>query len=38
VLPPGAMASLDSALRASPDWQVFYQADGVTIFSLIPAF
>jgi hypothetical protein len=37
VMPQGAMASLDSALRASPDWQVFYQAPGVTIFRLIPA-
>jgi hypothetical protein len=32
------MSSLDSALRTSPNWQVFYQAPGVTIFRLIPAF
>ena len=34
--PPGAMASLDSALRASTHWTVWYQAPGVTIFKLIP--
>ncbi|NMO56627.1 hypothetical protein HH310_36325 [Actinoplanes sp. TBRC 11911] len=32
--PPGTMAALDSAMRASPDWHVFYQAPGVTIFQL----
>ena len=32
--PPGTMAALDSAMRGSPDWQVFYQAPGVTIFQL----
>jgi hypothetical protein len=32
--PAGTMAALDTALRASPDWTVFYQASGVTIFQL----
>ena len=31
-LPTGALAALDDALRASPRWDVFYQAPGVTIF------
>jgi hypothetical protein len=38
VMPQGAMNSLDSALRTSVNWQVFYQAPGVTIFRLIPTF
>ncbi|GID31285.1 hypothetical protein [Paractinoplanes brasiliensis] len=32
-----AMQSLDSALRASANWQVFYQAPGVAIFKLVGA-
>ncbi|HET6481409.1 MAG TPA: hypothetical protein VFG35_15435 [Actinoplanes sp.] len=30
-----AMKSLDTALRASSDWQVFYQGPGVAIFKLV---
>ncbi|MBU2669261.1 hypothetical protein KOI35_37695 [Actinoplanes bogorensis] len=30
-----AMQSLDSALRASSNWQVFYQGPGVAIFKLV---
>ena len=32
--PHGWESSLQEALRQSPDWSVFYQADGVTIFKL----
>jgi len=35
VEPHGWEASLEQALRESPDWTVFYQDDGVTIFKLI---
>ncbi|XVU22098.1 hypothetical protein ACQPZJ_33170 [Actinoplanes sp. CA-054009] len=33
--PKGAMTSLETALRASADWKVFYQGPGVTIFQLV---
>jgi hypothetical protein len=33
--PTGTMPALNTALRASPDWHVFYQAPGVTIFQLL---
>ncbi|GAA0510045.1 hypothetical protein Ade02nite_52880 [Paractinoplanes deccanensis] len=33
--PDNAMASLEKALRASPDWKVFYQGPGVAIFQLV---
>ncbi|MBL7261799.1 hypothetical protein [Paractinoplanes lichenicola] len=32
-----AMSSLDAALRASANWQVFYNGPGVTIFKLVGA-
>jgi hypothetical protein len=32
--PEGTMAALDSAMRSSPNWTVFYQGPGVTIFQL----
>nr|WP_296066544.1 hypothetical protein [uncultured Actinoplanes sp.] len=32
--PKGTMAALDAAMRVSPDWTVFYQGPGVTIFQL----
>jgi hypothetical protein len=35
-LPAGATASLDAALSASVNWQVFYQGSGVTIYRLNP--
>jgi hypothetical protein len=35
--PAGTMAALDTALRGSSDWTVFYQGPGVTIFQLKPA-
>ncbi|WP_149100731.1 hypothetical protein [Actinoplanes teichomyceticus] len=34
-LPHGSFASLEQGLRASPDWKVFYDAPGVTIFQLV---
>jgi hypothetical protein len=36
-LPRGSVASLDSALRGSPRWQVFFAGTGVTIYRLVPA-
>jgi hypothetical protein len=33
--PDNAMKSLDTALRASADWKVFYQGPGVAIYQLV---
>jgi hypothetical protein len=35
--PAGSMTSLETGLRNDPDWTVFYQAKGITIFRLNPA-
>ena len=35
--PAGSMTSLETGLRNSPDWTVFYAAPGITVFRLNPA-